>query len=206
MKLPEPLPARLYLLAFDPDRGRLTARTQLGLVLRAAALADLYLDRRLTDDHGRPRAAGPGPAGDPVLDEMLAQIASHRPRSWHRWIGRQERRTIRLVRDGLEADRCIRVHRRAILPDRIELLDPHVVRKYGDDVRSALRKPAARVDPRTAAVLALAARGEVKTVLSRRERREHRKSLDTFAVHTGPVADALKRALRTKRAAASGAG
>jgi hypothetical protein len=204
MKLPEPLPARLYLLAYDTERGRLTSRSQLGLVLRAAALTDLYLAERLTDDRGRPRVAGTGSVGDPVLDDLYRQIARNRTRSWQRWIGRQEHRTARLVRDGLEAARCIRVERRRVLPDRIELLDPRAVKEYADGVRAALGRPAARVDPRTAAVLALAARGEIRTVLTRQERRKHWKRLDTLAVHTGPVADALRRALRAKRAAAAG--
>jgi len=50
-------------------------------------------------------------------------------------------------------------------------------------------------------VLALAARGEITTVISRRERREHRQHLDEFAVHTGPIADALRKAWRSKQAA-----
>ncbi|MFL6056949.1 MAG: GPP34 family phosphoprotein, partial [Actinoallomurus sp.] len=55
MSLPRSLPARLYLLAYDLDKERMTSRTQLGLVLRAAALADLYLDRRLADEDGKAR-------------------------------------------------------------------------------------------------------------------------------------------------------
>ena len=50
--LPESLPARLYLLAYDTEKNRMTAGSQLGLVLRAAALADLYLTERLTDEAG----------------------------------------------------------------------------------------------------------------------------------------------------------
>lgn len=206
MSLPESLPARMYLLAYDTGKNRLTARTQLGLVLRAAALADLYLAERLTDERGRPRAVPGRPMGDPVLDGLLDQIAGRRPRSWHRWIGSQERGTIRAVRDQLEAGRCITVRRRILRSARIELRDPRAVRQYADQVRAALRAPAARAEPRTAAALALAARGEVPTVVSRRERREHRRRLDELAVYTGPVADALRKALRSKRAAAASAG
>lgn len=206
MNLPESLPARMYLLAYDTDRDRMTSRSQLGLVLRAAALAELYLTERLTDDGGKARAGDDRPTGDPLLDEMLQQIAAHRPRSWHRWIGRQEHGTIRTVRDQLEAGHWVKVERRAILPDRVELRDRRAVKQYADEVRAALRRPAARTEPRTAAVLALAARGEVKTVLSRRDRREHGRRLDELAVYTGPVADALRKALRSKRAAAATAG
>ncbi|MDN3354646.1 GPP34 family phosphoprotein [Actinomadura sp. DC4] len=205
MTMPESLPARMYLLAYDTDKNRMTARNQLGLVLRAAALADLYLSERLTDENGRPRVAGGRSTGDPVLDDLVQQIADQRPKSWHRWIGRKEHGTVRAVRDQLESEHRITVNRRMLLPDRIELKDRRAVKQYADSVRAALRQSAARAEPRTAAVLALAARGEVKTVVSRHERREQRRRLDELAVYTGPVADALKKALRSKRAAQASA-
>jgi hypothetical protein len=206
MKLPESLPAQMYLLAYDSDKNRLTARSQLGLILRAAALTELYLTDRLTDESGHPRAVDGRPTGDPLLDDLVRQIADHRPRSWHRWIGRQENSTLRAVRDRLEADQVIKVDHRRLLPDKVELRDRHAVQRYADTVRAALQRSPARADARTASTLALAARGEVKTIVSRRERREHRQRLDEFAVYTGPVADALRKAIRTKRAAAASAG
>jgi hypothetical protein len=206
MSMPESLPARMYLLAYDTDKNRLTSRGQLGLVLRAAALADLYLSERLADEDGKPKATGGRPAGDPLLDDVVRQITDQRPKAWYRWIGRKEHGAVRAVRDQLEAEDRITVNRRALLPDKIELRDRRAVEKYADSVRAALRQPAARAEPRTAAVLALAAYGEVKTVISRRERREHRQRLDELAVYTGPVADALKKALRNKRAAMASAG
>lgn len=202
MNLPESLPARMYLLAYDTGKNRLTARSQLGLVTRAAALTELYLAGQVADEGGRARPAGDrGPTGDPLLDSLSEQIAAHRPRPWHRWIGRGERFAVRAVRDRLEAERHIAVERRTILPDRVEPRDRHAVKAYADEVRAALRRPASRTDPRTAAILALADRGEVRTVVTRRDRREHRRRLDELAVHTGPIADALRKALRSKRAA-----
>jgi hypothetical protein len=207
MSLPESLPALMYLLAFDADKNRLTARSRLGLVLRAAALAELYLTERVTDTHGRAEAAsGARPAGDPVLDDLAAQIAARRPRAWHRWIGRQERAMVRAVREQLEADRHLKIERRTLLPDRVEPRDLRAVKQYAETVRGALRRSPARTDPRTAAVLALAARGEVRTLVSRRECREYGRKLDELAVYTGPVADALRKAVRMKRAAAASAG
>jgi len=206
MTIPESLPARMYLLAYDVDKNRVTSRTQLGLVLRAAALTELYLGERLTDEDGRPRATGDRATGDPLLDDVLQQITDHRPKAWYRWIGRKEHGAVRAVRDRLEAEHHIAVNRRTLLPDKVELRDRRAVKRYADSVRAALRQPAARAEPRTAAVLALAARGEVKTVISRRERREHRQRLDELAVYTGPVADALRKALRNKRAATSSGG
>ena len=200
MTLPESLPARLYLLAYDTKKNRITARSQLGLVLRAAALADLYLAGRVTDEKGKALVTGDRrPTGDPLLDEVLQRLAEHRPRSWRRWIARGQP-AVRAVRTQLEDGRYIRVGHRRILPDRVELLDRTAVQRYADELRAELRRPAYRAEPRTAAVLALAARGEIATVISRRERREYRQHLDELAVRTGPIADALRKAWRAKQA------
>jgi len=200
MTLPESLPARLYLLAYDTEKNRVTAQSRLGLVLRAAALADLYLAGRVTDENGKVRATGGRrPTGDPLLDEVLQQLSEHRPRSWQGWIAHGQP-AVRTVRTQLEASRCIRVEHRRILPDRVELLDRSAVQRYVGELRAELRRPASRAEPRTAAVLALAARGEIATVISRNERREHRQSLDELAVYTGPIADALRKAWRAKQA------
>jgi hypothetical protein len=200
MTLPESLPARLYLLAYDTEKNRVTAQSQLGLVLRAAALADLYLAGRVTDENGKVCATGDRrPTGDPILDEVLQQLAEQRPRSWHGWIAHGQP-TVRTVRTQLEAGLCVRVEHRMILPDRVELLDRSTVQRYADKLRAELGRPVSRIEPRTAAVLALAARGEIATVISRSERREHRQYLDELAVCTGPIADALRKAWRSKQA------
>lgn len=200
MTLPESLPARMYLLAYDAGKNRMTAHSRLGLVLRAAALTDLYLAGRVTDENGKARVAGDQrPAGDPLLDEMLRQLAEHRPRSWQGWIA-HGKPAIRTVSAQLEADLRIRVEHRRILADRVELRDPYVVQQYADELRAELRRPASRPAPRTAAVLALADRGEITTLISRSERREHRQRLDELAVSTGPIADALRKAWRARQA------
>ena len=200
MTLPESLPARLYLLSYDTEKNRITGQSQLGLVLRAAALADLYFAGRVTDENGKVRATGDRrPTGDPLLDEMLQQVTEHRPRSWQGWIAHGQLK-VRTVRTQLEADGIIRVEHRRIRPDRVELLDRIAVQRYADEVRAELRQPASRTEPRTAAVLALAARGEIAIIISRGERREHRQYLDELAVYTGPIADALRKAWRAKQA------
>jgi hypothetical protein len=201
MTLPESLPARLYLLAYDTEKNRVTAQAQLGLVLRAAALADLYLAGRVTDENGKVRVTGDRwPTGDLLVDELLQQLAEHQPRSWQGWIARG-RPAIRTVRTQLEDGLYIRVEHRAILPDRVELRDRPTVQRYAEEVRAELRGPASGTEPRTATVLALAARGEISNLISRTERREHRQHLDELAVYTGPIADALRKAWRAKQAA-----
>lgn len=200
MTLPESLPARLYLLAYDTEKNRVTARSRLGLVLRAAALTDLYLAGRVTDENGKARVTGDRrPTGDALVDQMLQQLAEHQPRSWRGWIAHGQP-AIRTVRTQLEAGLCIRVEHRRILPDRVELLERPAVQQYADEVHAKLSGPASRTEPRTAAVLALAARGEISTLISRSERLEHREHLDELAVYTGPIADALRKAWRDRRA------
>ncbi|MCO5996063.1 GOLPH3/VPS74 family protein [Actinoallomurus rhizosphaericola] len=200
MNLPRSLPARLYLLAYDPDKERVTARSRLGLVLRAAALADLYLDQRLADDDGKAKVTAARPTGDPVLDAVLRRIADARPRSWRRWVRADERRIVREVRDQLEKERWIKVERRRILPDRVRLRERRPVKRYAAEVKAALW-PAAQADGRTTAALVLAARGELSTVLSRRERREHRGRIEELADPLWPIARALEYDVRQKRAA-----
>jgi hypothetical protein len=195
----------MYLLAYDTEKDRLTARSQLGLVVRAAALAELYLEGRLTDERGTPRAVDLRPPGDMVLDAVLEQVADGRRRRWHRWIVKHQRPTLRAVRDQLEAGRWITVRRRTLLPDKVELRERQTVKQYADGLRDALLAPTARVDPRVAAALALAANGEMETVVTRRQRREHKERLAELAEHTGPVACALRTALRAQRSAAASA-
>lgn len=201
--LPRALPVRLYLLAYDLDKNRLTARLELGVILRAAALADLFLDGRIADDNGKPRVvAGAEPTGDPLLDAVLAQIAGSRPRSWRHWVLKDERRIARVVRDRLEADRWIRVERRRILPDRVSISDRREAHRYAAAVKAAVR-PATHPDPRDAAALVLAATGELKPVITRRSRREHRGRLEELGDPIWPVVRALKKALQQKRSAAA---
>lgn len=202
MNLPRSLPARLYLLAYDVQKDKLTARMQLGVTLRAAALADLYLEQRLVDDDGKAKVAAVRPTGDPILDAVLRQIADAKPRSWRHWVRADERRIVREVRDQLQSDHWVKVEPRRILPDRVRVRDRREVKRYAAEVKAALR-PATGADRRTTAALVLAARGELPTVLSRRERREHRRRLEELADPVWPVARALQYAIRQKRAAAS---
>lgn len=207
MDLPRPLPARLYLLAFDTTKNRLAGRGRLGMVVRAAALADLHLDGRLADDGGHPRAVpGAGaPEPDPVLDALLRRIAEERPRSWQRWVRADEHRTLVAVRDQLEAAGWIRVERRTFLRDRVRLREPYRVKRYATTVRAGLR-PGSHPDPRDATALALAATGELATVLTRAERRRHFRRVEELADGAWPAVRALKKAIQAKRAATASGG
>jgi hypothetical protein len=182
--------------------------TELGLLVRAGALTDLYLGGLLIDAGGRAAtvtpvpAHAPAPVTDPALVDLLSRIASSRPRRWKHWVGKSTRSTSDAVRDQLEADGWIKVERRRILgvvpSARVTVRDRAAVKELGRQTGRALRGsvPVDRVDPGDAAVVALAAACELRTMAGRRERREHSKRIDALALATGPVAPALKAALR----------
>ncbi|WP_344455806.1 GOLPH3/VPS74 family protein, partial [Actinocorallia aurantiaca] len=91
VELPDTLPQRIYLLALDPGKGRPLMGTHLNELVRAAALADLYLSGHLTDERGRAAVAVRHPCHDPVLEAVLEELASSRPRKWQHWVGRRGR-------------------------------------------------------------------------------------------------------------------
>jgi hypothetical protein len=209
VELPESLPARLYLLAYDKRRQRLTARTQLGYVLRAAALADLELGGSLTDEDGKVRVAADRPVGDPVLDAVLREIAGSRPRTWGHWVRAGQRVIKGAVRDQLEAGRWIRVEPRRVLglfpSAAITLRDPRALSRLTASVARTLHggQPAERVDRRAAALVALAAAGELP-VLPRRQRRRHRRRLTRLTERGGSAAPALHRVVQLVKGSAAG--
>ncbi|HEY3262475.1 MAG TPA: GPP34 family phosphoprotein [Pseudonocardiaceae bacterium] len=203
MDLPESLPARLFLLAYDPAKGRLTARGRLGFLLRAAALADLLLGGHIEDAGGRPRADARAPLpADPALAAVLDEIGGSRPRSWQHWIRRHGGATRTAVAEQLAAARWIerQPHKvLGVLPStRIVLCDQAVVGRLGNRVRAALRAgtPVAEVERRDAAMVALAAAGELSTVLPGPQRREHAQRISAFTEAIGPVVAALRKVLQ----------
>jgi hypothetical protein len=210
VQIPQSLPARLYLLAYNPRRQRPVTAVRLGYALRAAALADLQLTGHLTDDQGRPRSAGRAPVPDPVLAAVLAEVAGGRPRPWDWWVRHNDRATARSVAAELTRGGWIRVEpyrRFGLIPtDRVTIRDPLLTRRLAGTVVQALRpsQPVSQVDARDAALVALVAAGEAGAVLNRRQRREHADRIAQLTELAGPAAPALRKAIRHARAAASG--
>ncbi|GAA3986028.1 hypothetical protein GCM10022247_00550 [Allokutzneria multivorans] len=205
------LPARLFLLSFDQERGRLTVGAALAPLLRAAALAELHLGGRLADTGGKARAVAATPSGDPVLDQVLALVSgSAKPRSWQHWIGYRPKSTVVAVREALVASGHIRVERRRVLglipTTRITLLDPGAATHVESLASEALRGawPVEEVDLRDAAVVSLAAAANLRTVVSRADRRSYRKRLAELSARVGPVPAALRKALQAQSAGSAG--
>ncbi len=233
---PESLPARLFLLAYDPAKGRMASAGKLGPMLRAAALIDLQLDghlatdgdralvsphlRRPTTATGASRAIGVmGAAGtrvgaaipvDPVVARLFADIRATSPRKWGHWIARRHGAIIREVRDELERARLIRVESYRVLGlfpvHRITLRRPLVRRKLLLAATDTLRpaRLVTRVDLRDAALVVLAATGDLRPVLSKEQRNRHKDRLAQLAVRVGPVVPALRKTLQSQNASAAG--
>jgi hypothetical protein len=197
----------MYLLAYNTEKRRMTAAGHLGYILRAAALTDLLLAGALADNAGKARALPGRAVADPLLAAVHEQIAASRPRSWRRWVSRRHGRMKRDVRDRLAAEGWIRVEPRRILGivpmAAVTVRDPRVVKRLASMVSAALRDPVGQVDPRDAALVALAAAGELKTVLPRARRRQHKERIARLSERVGPVPKALRKAIQAAQAAAA---
>jgi hypothetical protein len=209
--LPTALTSKLYLLAYDTDKKRLTARSQFGAVMRAGALTELYLAGHLSEVDGKPKATA-SRVTDPVLDGVLQEIAQSRPRSWAYWVGRGRRATFRAVQERLEDSRQITVEPYRILgifpASRVTLRNPRLVPQVRDAVTRTLRGelPANRVDPADAALAAIAAAGELRIAVSRRQARESKQRIAQLSQLAGPAVPALRKVIAQQRAAAASAG
>jgi Golgi phosphoprotein 3 (GPP34) len=208
VELPDSLPARMYLLAYDSEKRRHCVNGgHLGYVLRAAALTELYLDGRLIDERRKPKPDTPG--DDPY--GVVAQIAASRPRSWQHWVRKDAKAMLRTVQDELERAGYIRVRPYKVLGlfprTQVTVHDPRVVKQLWGGASSALRgRPVAHVNSYDAAAVALAAAGDLKTVLPRSDRRRHKKRIAELTARSGPAPRAVRKVLDAQHAAGDGGG
>ncbi|WP_165956924.1 GOLPH3/VPS74 family protein [Kribbella antibiotica] len=208
---PHALTARLFLLAYDPAKGRLTNRSKLGKALRAAALIDLQLRGNLADDNDRPKvvAKAPPPTDD-ILAGILAEISAIGPRKWRTWIDRRQRKIVRDVRDELARTQLIKVEPHRILgifpADRITIRHPLVRRQLLQRTTDVLRpsRLVTRVDLRDASLAVLASTADFRTIISKESGRRHKDRLAQLAVRVGPVPAALKKSIQASAASAAG--
>ncbi|MFF4534650.1 GPP34 family phosphoprotein [Streptomyces aureus] len=205
---PLSLPARLYLLAWDTTKGRITGSTHLHHLVRAGALTELAQRGLLVDDEGIVTPVDPDSrTGDVVLDGLLELVSESRPRRWKTWVTSRARFTLDAVRAQLAADGYLRAERKRVLGifpsveyelDRVAAVE---------DLRTRAREvlegpmPVAEVGDRDAALVALATAAELRTFASARERREHRARIDALAERGGAAAPALRTVLQDVRAA-----
>jgi len=208
------LPTRLFLLAYHPDKKRLTNWSHLGAVLRAAALAELAFEGYVADENGRVVVRQHGHSArtptDPVLRTLLDEIAaSSKPRKWEHWAGRRNTAFVKLVREQLAAEHLIKAERQrliGLIPYwEITLRDTRTRTRLAENARRTLRggEPVDRIDRRDAAVVALAANGELKIVVSGADKRAYKKRIEALAEQVGPVVRGLRKAVQAAQAAAA---
>lgn len=206
MEPPESLPARLYLLAYDREKVKLV-RTNLGLALRAAALADLELSGQLRADGRTAVATGLSAPADPVLSGVYAEISASRPRQWQHWVGRGAREIEAAVRGQLADGGWISADRHRVLglfPTwDIVPRDAQLPDRLRQAVLGAVA--GAPADAHTAALAAIAAAGEMP-VLPRATRRQHKEHIKTLTERSGAAGPALRRVLKQKRNTTAAAG
>jgi hypothetical protein len=204
------LAATLYLLAFNSETGKPTG-AHTALLVRAGALTELAQRGMLTDADGRPRPLPDALTGDPALDGLLELIGESRPRTWGTWVGHQPRLTERAVRVQLVAHGYVAAKSRRVLglfPVREHTLSkPDLVVAVRDDLRRVLHgeQPVAEVSERDAALIALAAAGELRTVVTAEDakaRKERISELEERGGGVGPVLEGVIAQVRSALAAA----
>jgi hypothetical protein len=209
MTVPSSLAQRIFLLAHDPGKGRARIGTNLGAMVRAAALADLYLRGHLTDERGRAALAARRPCTDTVLATLLDDIAGSRPRTWQSWVDRRQHATVVAVREQLGENGWARLESSRILgifpTTKVTLRDPRVRKELLGRVRAALKDPMSRVDPADAVLVAVVAAGQLNLVLDRRARRDARRRLQELTDLSGPIGPALRKSIEASAASVGSA-
>lgn len=202
MDLPPSLAEKLYLLAYNLEKNRMHRVPKLGQALRAAALTELYRAGALVDDNGRTRPAGSAPAlgiADGLASEVFHQVTASPPRSWAHWVTTDDRAALDSTRDRLDGAGWIEVGEPRMFgrvpAAAVSLHDRESVQALNRECGRVLRGevPLAQADPDVVALVALAAAGDVITLVSARERRTWPAHLAAFTTETGPAATALAR-------------
>ncbi|MGW4439628.1 GOLPH3/VPS74 family protein [Streptomyces sp. NPDC004596] len=203
------LPCLTYLLAHDDAAQGPYDRPRTALLVRAAAVIDLASRGRLREEDGEVTVSGTAPTGDPVLDDVLREAAAGH--GWKHLVRTGRKRTLKQVEDRLAAAGLLTVKepRTPFGTRRLTVTDPAVPAALHARVSAALRgdRPVREVPVVDAALLALAAAGGVRSVVSRQDRRTHRSRIDactgTLAA-LAPGLEAAVRALPTTMIAAQG--
>ncbi|WP_405804657.1 GPP34 family phosphoprotein [Streptomyces sp. NBC_00210] len=199
------LAARLYLLSWDTERMTLIGAPHLALLVRAGALAELAQRGMLTDDDDVVRPIGDNRTGDLPLDRLLELIEESRPRKWRRWLTFHSAYTLDAVRSQLTAAGYLRRRRRRVLglfpSAHYELDRVDVVKSMREDTRTVLVGPAAVADisDQDAALVALGAAAELRTLADSRERGRHKARIEALTERSAAAAPALKKIIQEVR-------
>ncbi|RKS08073.1 Golgi phosphoprotein 3 GPP34 [Nocardiopsis sp. Huas11] len=198
------LPQRLYLLSYDIEGSGFdpVSAAFRGQLLCAAALAELVLDGRLRAREGRVERTGTGPPHDPFLADVLDDLAPDRVHHFNTAVYRRMAGAEEAVREQLAADGWIRVVRGRALgmfPTRTVTLDrPEQALLLRERTRDALLsgRRAEEVPAGDAALVAIAAEGDVWAVFTPQERADHRPALTALQERFDTRVPGLRVAVR----------
>jgi hypothetical protein len=202
------LPARLYLLSWDTTKLKVTGATHLHHLVRAGALTELAQRGLLADVEGIATPVDPDAhTGDLVLDGLLELVEESRPRKWKAWVTLRARVTLDAVRAQLAAEGYLRAEKKRVLglfPSvEYELERVAAVDALREDARLVLvgPVPVAEVSDRDAALVALAAAAELRTLLPGKDRKLHKERIEELTERSGAAAPALKKVIQEVRSA-----
>ncbi|MBW8736866.1 MAG: GPP34 family phosphoprotein [Streptomyces turgidiscabies] len=192
------LPCLMYLLAHDDTAEGPYDRSRTELLVRAAALADLAARGRLRETGGTVTVSGTEPVGNPVLDGVLRDAADGH--SWKHLIRRHRERTLTEVEDRLaEAGLLtVRAPRTRFGTRRLTVTDRAVPAALRTRVFTALHGdgPVREIPVPDAVLLALAAAGAVRPVVSRQDQKTFRARIDACTDRIADLAPGLEKAVR----------
>ncbi|WP_405773219.1 GPP34 family phosphoprotein [Streptomyces sp. NBC_01538] len=192
------LPSLMYLLAHDDTAEGPYDRSRTELLVRAAALADLASRGRLRETGGTVTVSGTEPVGNPVLDGVLRDAADGH--GWKHLIRRHRERTLTEVEDRLaEAGLLtVRAPRTRFGTRRLTATDRAVPAALRARVSTALHGdgPVREIPAADAVLLALAAAGAVRPVVSRQDQKTFRARIDACTGRLADLAPGLEKAVR----------
>lgn len=189
----------IYLLAHDDAAEGPYDRSRTELLVRAAALIDLALRGRLGEDGGTVTVSGTDPTGDPVLDGVLRDAAAGH--GWKHLMRRHRKRTLTEVENRLAAAGLLTVQapRTRFGTRRLTVTDRAVPAALRARVSAALHGagPLPEIPAADAALLALAAAGDIRSVVSRQDQKTFRARIDAGTGSLADLAPGLEKAVRT---------
>ncbi|MEV0976335.1 GPP34 family phosphoprotein [Streptomyces sp. NPDC049915] len=191
------LACAMYLLAHDEAAEGPYDRSRTALLVRAAALVDLAVRGRLGEDRGTVTVSGTEPTGSPVLDRVLRDAAGGH--SWKHLVRRHRKHTLTDVEDGLAGAGLLtmKAPRTRFGTHRLSVTDRTVTAALRARVSTALHGDGPVQDiPADAALVALAAAGGVRSVVSRQDQKALRTRIDTCTGSLAALAPGLEKAVR----------
>lgn len=188
----------MYLLAHDDAAEGPYDRSRTELLVRAAALTDLASRGRLEETGGTVTVSGTEPVGIPALDCVLRDAAGGH--SWKHLIRRHRGRTLTEVEDRLAEAGLLTVKapRTPFGRRRLTMTDRAVPAALRTRVSTALHGdgPVRDMPLADAVLLALAAAGAVRPVVSRQDQKTFRARIDACTGRLTDLAPGLEKAVR----------